>query len=110
MNGSEIKGLKLAIPVKKPRREERCDSCYWADHAPDGNLACHGTTPTVNLLQVPHPTQPGQMMLKPLTCWAPVRPEDYCRLWEKRDGAPLSAIPNLGGDAVVEHPVVADGD
>jgi hypothetical protein len=38
-----------------------------------------------------------------------VRPEDYCRLWEKRDGAPLSAIPALGGEVVVEHtPVAAD--
>jgi hypothetical protein len=109
MNGADLKGINLRLPAKaKPRREERCDTCYWVDRDASGGLACHGQGPTVHILAEPSRVQAGAMVLKPLTVWPPVKPDEFCPTWEKRDGAAVSAIPTLGG-TVVEHPAVPDG-
>ena len=110
MNGTDLRGLKLNVPVKAaPRREERCDTCYWVARDAAGGLACHGQGPTVHILAEPSRVQAGAMVLKPLTVWPPVRADEFCPTWEKREGAAVSAIPTLGGEVVVEHEALDGG-
>lgn len=95
MNNLDLSGVRALAARPVSRRVERCETCHWSERVPGGGLECHGDVPSLNLVVEPGgPLRPGQQVLRPICLFPPMKPDGFCRHWERvRSEVAASDVP-----------------